>query len=75
MIAWEHAKQLISLMKTVPGKVNLIPFNSFAGIDYQRSSNSQINRFRDVLRDNGVIVTVRRTRGDDIEGRLRSIGW
>ncbi|MCL4141177.1 UNVERIFIED_CONTAM: hypothetical protein GTU68_028829 [Idotea baltica] len=63
----EHAHQLAELMKTVPGKVNLIPFNSFEGIDYSRSSNSRINRFRDILHDNGVIVTVRRTRGDDIE--------
>lgn len=63
----EHAHQLVALMKMVPGKVNLIPFNSFEGIDYKRSTNSRINRFRDILHDNGVIVTVRRTRGDDIE--------
>jgi len=63
----QHAEQLSELMKTVPAKVNLIPFNSFEGIDYTRSSNSRINRFRDVLHDNGVIVTVRRTRGDDID--------
>ena len=63
----EHAHQLAELMKTVPGKVNLIPFNTFDGIDYNRSSNSRINRFRDILHNNGVIVTVRRTRGDDIE--------
>ena len=63
----EHARQLVKLMQGVPSKVNLIPFNSFAGIDYKRSSNSRINRFRDVLHDNQVIVTVRRTRGDDIE--------
>ncbi|NND00376.1 MAG: 23S rRNA (adenine(2503)-C(2))-methyltransferase RlmN [Gammaproteobacteria bacterium] len=63
----EHAHQLAELMKTVPGKVNLIPFNSFEGIDYQRSSNSRTNRFRDVLHNAGAIVTVRRTRGDDIE--------
>ena len=63
----EHAHQLAKLMKTVPGKVNLIPFNTFEGIDYDRSSNSRINRFRDILHENGVIVTVRRTRGDDIE--------
>ena len=41
----EHAHQLVKLMKTVPAKVNLIPFNSFEGIDYKRSSNSRINRF------------------------------
>jgi len=63
----EHAHQLVALMKTVPGKINLIPFNSFAGIDYTRSSNTRINRFRDVLHEHGVIATVRRTRGDDIE--------
>ena len=63
----EHAQQLAALMQTVPGKVNLIPFNSFAGIDYERSSNSRINRFRDILHEHGVIATVRRTRGDDIE--------
>jgi len=63
----EHAHQLAKLMKTVPGKVNLIPFNSFEGIDYIRSSNSRINRFRDILHEQGVVVTVRRTRGDDIE--------
>jgi len=63
----EHAHQLVGLMKTVPSKVNLIPFNAFEGIDYKRSSNNRINRFRDVLHESGVIVTVRRTRGDDIE--------
>ncbi len=63
----EHAHQLAQLMKMVPGKVNLIPFNSFAGIDYKRSSNSRINRFRDVLHNAGTIATVRKTRGDDIE--------
>ena len=63
----EHAHQLAALMKTVPGKVNLIPFNAFEGIDYKRSSNSRINRFRDILHNSGTIVTVRKTRGDDIE--------
>jgi len=64
---FEHAHQLAKLMQTVPGKVNLIPFNTFEGIDYKRSSNSRITRFRDILHNKGVIVTVRRTRGDDIE--------
>ncbi|MCH2189312.1 MAG: 23S rRNA (adenine(2503)-C(2))-methyltransferase RlmN [Gammaproteobacteria bacterium] len=63
----EHAHQLASIMKKVPGKVNLIPFNPFDGIQYKRSSNSRINRFRDLLHNKGVIVTVRKTRGDDIE--------
>ena len=62
-----HARQLAELMQSVPSKVNLIPFNTFEGIDYKRSSNSRINRFKDILVDAGVIVTVRKTRGDDIE--------
>ncbi len=62
-----HAKQLIELMKTVPGKVNLIPFNSFEGIDYKRSSSMRINRFKEELNRAGVIATVRKTRGDDID--------
>ena len=63
----EHAHQLAKLMQSVPSKVNLIPFNTFEGIDYKRSSNSRINRFKDILVAAGVIVTVRKTRGDDIE--------
>ena len=63
----EHAHELAALMKTVPGKVNLIPFNAFEGIDYQRSSNSRISRFRDILHNAGIIATVRKTRGDDID--------
>lgn len=63
----EHAKQLIELMKTVPGKVNLIPFNPFPGIEFERSSNNRIYRFRDQLNKQGVIATIRKTRGDDIE--------
>ena len=63
----EHAHQLAELMRQVPGKVNLIPFNSFEGIDYKRSSNMRINRFKMELNNAGIIATVRKTRGDDIE--------
>jgi 23S rRNA (adenine2503-C2)-methyltransferase len=62
-----HAKQLAELMKRVPGKVNLIPFNSFEGIDYKRSSSMRINRFKEELNRAGVIATVRKTRGEDID--------
>ena len=63
----EHAHQLAALIQQVPGKVNLIPFNSFEGIDYKRSSNMRINRFKMELNNAGIIATVRKTRGDDIE--------
>jgi 23S rRNA (adenine2503-C2)-methyltransferase len=46
--------------------LNLIPFNPFPGVDYQRSSPDAIARFRDVLMQAGLVATVRKTRGDDI---------
>lgn len=63
----EHARQLAELMQQVPGKVNLIPFNAFEGIEYKRSSSMRINRFKEELNQAGVIATVRKTRGDDID--------
>ena len=62
-----HADQLIGLLKDFPCKLNLIPFNPFDGIAYKRASNNRINRFKDKLKSAGVVTTVRKTRGDDIE--------
>ena len=63
----EHAQELAQLLQELPCKVNLIPFNPFPNTDYKRSSNNAIHRFRDVLEAAGLNVTVRRTRGDDID--------
>lgn len=63
----EHAEQLVSLLRDLPCKVNLIPFNPFPNTDYTRSSNNAIHRFRGVLEAGGLNVTVRKTRGDDID--------
>ena len=60
------AKQLVALLKSVPCKINLIPFNPFPGADYERSYPEVISAFRDVLADAGFVVTVRKTRGNDI---------
>ncbi len=62
-----QARELAALVKSVPCKVNLIPFNPFPGIPYQRSSAEAIDRFREVLMQAGLITTVRKTRGDDID--------
>lgn len=62
-----HAKALVKLLKGLPSKVNLIPFNPFPGTQYKRSSEETINRFRDVLIKGGLITITRRTRGDDID--------
>ncbi|WP_193165197.1 23S rRNA (adenine(2503)-C(2))-methyltransferase RlmN [Microbulbifer hainanensis] len=62
----EHAEQLAELLRDVPVKINLIPFNPFELSDYQRVSNNALRRFQQILLDKGFTVTVRTTRGDDI---------
>jgi 23S rRNA (adenine2503-C2)-methyltransferase len=61
-----HARELAILLKDLPCKINLIPFNPFPGSDYKRVTNTALNRFRDILQAEGYTVTVRTTRGDDI---------
>jgi 23S rRNA (adenine2503-C2)-methyltransferase len=63
----EHARQLIELVRDVPCKFNLIPFNPFPDSGYRCSRNDAIRRFRDTLMQAGHIVTTRKTRGDDID--------
>jgi 23S rRNA (adenine2503-C2)-methyltransferase len=62
----EHARELAELLRNLPCKINLIPFNTFAQSEYQRPSGNAVSRFWQVLVDAGYIVTVRTTRGDDI---------
>jgi len=62
-----QARALARLLKGHPAKVNLIPFNPFPGTLYRRSGAAAIQRFRDELLQRGVLATVRRTRGDDID--------
>jgi 23S rRNA (adenine2503-C2)-methyltransferase len=63
----EHARELAELLRDVPCKINLIPFNAFPQSDYRRPSGNAVSRFWQVLVDAGYIVTVRTTRGDDID--------
>lgn len=63
----DDAHQLAKVMKDTPCKLNLIPFNPYPGSPYGKSSNSRIDRFAKVLMDYGLTVTVRKTRGDDID--------
>jgi len=62
-----QARALARLLKGHPAKVNLIPFNPFPGTRYTRSPAPVIQRFRDELLQRGVLATVRRTRGEDID--------
>ncbi|WP_144393816.1 23S rRNA (adenine(2503)-C(2))-methyltransferase RlmN [Pleionea sediminis] len=63
----EHARELSKLLKDVPSKVNLIPFNPFPQTQYETSSQRTIDRFTQILCDNKFTVITRRTRGDDID--------
>ena len=64
----EQATQLVSLVKDVPCKFNLIPFNPFPASGFERSSPARIAAFREVLVQAGLVTTTRKTRGDDIDG-------
>jgi 23S rRNA (adenine2503-C2)-methyltransferase len=55
------------LVEGTPCKFNLIPFNPFPGSEYRRSPQPAIHQFRSVLMEAGYVVTVRKTRGDDID--------
>ena len=63
----EHAHELAALLKDYPCKINLIPFNDFPNSGFERPSGNAVSRFWKVLMEAGFIVTVRTTRGDDID--------
>ncbi len=62
-----HARALVKCLRGVPAKVNLIPFNPFPTTCYQRSEESRIDRFFEILNRAGIVTITRRTRGDDID--------
>jgi 23S rRNA (adenine2503-C2)-methyltransferase len=63
----EHARALAELLRDVPCKINLIPFNPFAGTEFRTSPRERIRAFAHALQDRGIVTTIRRTRGDDID--------
>jgi 23S rRNA (adenine2503-C2)-methyltransferase len=63
----DHAKALLKILRRVPSKLNLIPFNPFPGTRYKRSSNEAIERFQRIIQNGGELAMVRKTRGDDID--------
>jgi 23S rRNA (adenine2503-C2)-methyltransferase len=64
----EHARQLLDIARQVPCKYNLIPFNPFPDSGFERSSPAAVRRFQEILMQAGLIATVRKTRGEDIDG-------
>lgn len=63
----EHARQLAKLLKNIPSKINLIPFNPFPGTEFKRSKSDRIERFSRILYKAGYTAMVRRPRGEDID--------
>ena len=71
----EDAHRLVELIKGIPAKVNLIPFNPWPGAPYERSSNNRINAFAEIIYKAGYASPVRKPRGEDIFaacGQLKS---
>ncbi len=62
----EQAHKLVKLLRTVPSKLNLIPFNPFPGTRYRCSNPERIAEFQEIVMQGGLIATVRKTRGEDI---------
>ena len=63
----EQARELVKLLKGLPCKVNLIPFNPFPESDYATSKPEAIERFRNIIVKGGLVTTTRKTRGEDID--------
>ncbi len=63
----EYAEQLLELVREVPCKFNLIPFNPFPNSEFRRSRADVIRRFSAILNEGGIVTTTRKTRGDDID--------
>jgi 23S rRNA (adenine2503-C2)-methyltransferase len=63
----EQARELLRVLAHVPSKINLIPFNPFPGTPFRCSPMPRIQKFQEVLRNGGMIATIRKTRGDDID--------
>ena len=62
-----QARELLRRIRPIPCKVNLIPFNPFAGSRLRRSDAQRVREFAAILDDGGIVTTVRRTRGEDID--------
>jgi 23S rRNA (adenine2503-C2)-methyltransferase len=63
----DHARRLVKLLRRLPSKLNLIPFNPFPGSRYRTSPEHRVREFQEIVMNGGLIATVRKTRGEDID--------
>jgi 23S rRNA (adenine2503-C2)-methyltransferase len=71
----DDARRLVELIKGIPAKINLIPFNEWPGAPYKRSSNNRIRAFSEIVYQAGYASPIRKPRGEDIMaacGQLKS---
>jgi len=62
-----HAHELVKILRGIPNKINLIPFNPFPENSYKTPGQKTIKAFEQIITSSGMIVTTRKTRGDDID--------
>jgi len=62
----EDAHRLVRLLKNIPSKINLIPFNAYSGCEYNRPDERTVIQFQDILLDAGMTVLIRKSKGQDI---------
>lgn len=72
--AAEHAHELAALLRGLPVRVNLIPWNPFQGPGFDRPAEAQVRAFQHILEDRGYTVTVRTTKGLDIDAACGQLG-
>jgi 23S rRNA (adenine2503-C2)-methyltransferase len=63
----DHARELVRIADQVPCKINLIPFNPFPGSAFRTTPRARVLAFQQALMDAGIVTTIRKTRGDDID--------
>ena len=63
----EHARELVKILRDIPSKLNLIPFNPYPQAEYECSDRNTINAFREYVVNKGIVTVTRKTRGDDID--------
>lgn len=72
----QDARQLLGLIKGIPSKINLIPYNPYPGLPYRRPPDARVMRFQEFLLDSPHTVTLRRSKGEEIRaacGQLSSV--
>ena len=62
----KHARALASLLKSIPCRVNLIRFHAIPDLDMESADTYKMESFRDILNQNGILCTIRTSRGEDI---------